>query len=419
MRKILIIYPHFPPSNLVGIHRIRLFANHLPSLGWEPIILTVHEDYYEENQDHNLVKLLPQNLRIEKVKAFRVTKPRLIGDIGMRAFFQLKRKANDILKNEKIDFVLFSIPSFYCALIGRFLKNPNGVKYGVDYQDPWVHFFPGSNKVFSRHWFSTKIAKILEPIAVKKASLICGIADGYYMPVLERNPKLKNVVHGAMPMGGEESDYEFVNKLNIKPYLFSKNNQLKLVYAGALLPKAYAILEKVFESIFNNIDLFNEIEFHFIGTGSIAADANSNTIKPIAEKYNLWQNIVFEYAGRIPYLDVLIHLNIADAIFILGSTEPHYTPSKVYQGVLSAKPIFAILHEQSTAKNIIEKSNSGLVVPINGQELESFNPIFLEKFIAFKSFIKNYDSSLTDKKYFEEFTALSVTKKLVQFLDKI
>ena len=67
MKKILILYPHFPPSNLAGVHRPRLFAQHLPEFGWEPVILTVDEKYYEEAPDLNLVKLSPDNLRIEKV----------------------------------------------------------------------------------------------------------------------------------------------------------------------------------------------------------------------------------------------------------------------------------------------------------------------------------------------------------------
>src|SRR4030095_11053287 len=98
MRKILILYPHFPPSNLAGVHRPRLFAQHLPSFGWEPIILTVHEKYYEENLDYCLMELLPADLRIEKVTAYPISTPRFIGDIGLRAFFQLQKKANQLIK---------------------------------------------------------------------------------------------------------------------------------------------------------------------------------------------------------------------------------------------------------------------------------------------------------------------------------
>jgi len=87
LRKVLIITPHYPPSNLAAVHRSRLFAQHLPTFGWDPIILTVDERDYEESLDWNLHALLPKNQRIEKVRAFPVTKPRLIGDIGLRAFF--------------------------------------------------------------------------------------------------------------------------------------------------------------------------------------------------------------------------------------------------------------------------------------------------------------------------------------------
>jgi hypothetical protein len=121
LKKVLILYPHFPPSNLAGVHRARLFAQHLPSFGWEPLILTVHEDFYEEKLDFNLVKLLPQSLRIEKVNAKPIGKNRLVGDIGLRGFFQLYKRAKQLIKKEAFDFLYIPIPSFYCALLGRML----------------------------------------------------------------------------------------------------------------------------------------------------------------------------------------------------------------------------------------------------------------------------------------------------------
>ena len=89
IKKILIISPHFPPSNLAGVHRARLFAQHFPDFGWHPIVLTVDEKYYEEGLDYNLEKLLPPGLRVEKSGAFSTGTRRLIGDLGLRAFFQL------------------------------------------------------------------------------------------------------------------------------------------------------------------------------------------------------------------------------------------------------------------------------------------------------------------------------------------
>ncbi|MGN6296286.1 MAG: hypothetical protein ACTHM7_05850 [Ginsengibacter sp.] len=422
MKKILILYPHFPPSNLAGVHRPRLFAQHLPSFGWLPIVLTVHEDYYEENLDWNLAKLLPQDLRIEKVKAFKNTKPRLIGDIGLRAFFQLYKRAKQLIKKEQFDFLYIPIPSFYCALLGRGLHKSTGIKYGIDYIDPWVHHFPGSDKLFSRAWFSTQLAKFLEPIAIKKVSLITGVAEGYYKPVLERNPHLKTLaVCGAMPYGGEEMDHAVIPGLEIEPYLFQhKDDKIQFVYAGAMLPKAYQLLESVFAAIAANREQFSKVEFHFIGTGSRANEDSSYNIKSLAEKYGLWQTTVFEYPKRIPYLDVLVHLYIADAVFILGSTEPHYTPSKTYQGVLSKKPLMAILHKESTAVKVISESRAGMVLDFDGEKeaglIENRFAAFYEEFLHF---IEGFDPQHVDLQIFEQYSAKNVTRQLTLLLNKI
>lgn len=421
MKKILIITPHYPPSNLAAVHRSRLFAQHLPAFGWEPVILTVHEDYYEEELDWNLHQLLPAEQRIEKVKAFKVTKPRLIGDIGLRGFYQLRKRALELVTNEQIDFVYIPIPSFYVSLIGPYLHKRTGVKYGIDYIDPWVHVFPGSNQLFSRHWLSTRLAKWLEPKAVKGASLITGVAEGYYKAVIERNPSLKaSCLFGAMPYGGESQDHHRMEELQLQPYLFQKNKKQQFLYAGAFLPKAYQPLEAIFRAIAEQKERFAETEFHFVGTGKLSNDANSFHVRPLAEKYGLWQSIVFEYPKRIPYLDVLVHLAAVDAVFILGSTEPHYTPSKAYQGVLSEKPILAVLHSESTAVNVLEESAAGMVLTFNGEkDLGKINLNWVDVWSRFSSYAQNFDPASVRKEVFEQYSAKAVTQQLVQLLNEL
>ena len=422
MKKILIISPHFPPSNLAAVHRSRLFAQHLPSFGWQPTILTVDEKYYEEALDYNLQKLLPQGLQIEKVKAFKVTKPRLIGDIGLRACFQLYKKAKQLITSQKIDFLYIPIPSFYCALLGRWLHHSTKIKYGIDYIDPWVHIFPGSNKIFSRHWFSSRIARLLEPIAVKNASLITGVAAGYYEGVLQRNPHLmQKAVIGAMPYGGEKTDHEKLSGVNIGTWLYKKEpGKIKMVYAGAMLPKAYAPLEAIFKSIHQNPATFKNVEFIFIGTGRRANDPASYNIKPLAQQYGLWQTTVFEYPQRIPYLDVLAHLNIASGVFVLGSTEPHYTPSKVYQGVLSGKPLLAVLHSASTAREVLEKAGAGIVLAFDGEEgLAKIATSFDKVFEEYSIYMQGYSADNIDMKIFDQYSAYNVTGMLASLLNQV
>lgn len=440
MKNILIISPHYPPSNLAAVHRSRLFAQHLHAFGWKPIILTVQEDFYEETLDWNLHKLIPAGQHIEKVSAFKVGKPRLVGDIGLRAFFQLRRKALELIRAEKIDFVYIPIPSFYMALLGPYLFKRTGIPYGIDYIDPWVHEFPGSNKIFSRHWFSTQLAKLLEPIAVKHAALITGVSEGYYKSVLDRNPHLKTrALTASMPYGGEESDHDFIRnkgKAVSSPLYFSEDNlnsstssTIKFIYAGAMLPKAYKPLEEILKALhslslqkagltnkpphpFSGKLNLSQHELHFIGT--------LGTIKPIAKKHGLYGTTVFEHPDRIPYLDVLTQLEAADAVFILGSTEPHYTPSKVYQGVLSGKPILAVLHEQSTAVDVLKASNAGIVITMKGEEdLDTLSARFLDGLREFENFRKAFDPTKINRAVFEQYSAKAVTSELAVKLDQI
>ena len=104
MKNILIIYPHWPPSNLAGIHRPRLIGNYLHEFNWHPIIITVKPEYYEETHDNNISKTVSDKIEVHYVNALKITNPRIIGDIGLRAFYQLKTKAleNNKAKEEEI-----------------------------------------------------------------------------------------------------------------------------------------------------------------------------------------------------------------------------------------------------------------------------------------------------------------------------
>jgi hypothetical protein len=324
------------------------------------------------------------------------------------------------------------------ALLGPYLFKKTNVPYGIDYIDPWVHVFPGSDKIFSRHWFTTQLATFLEPIAVKHALLITGVSEGYYKPVLERNPHLKiQALTTAMPYGGEESDHDFIRNRSREvssPPLPSAGkfnpSTCKFIYAGAMLPKAYKPLEEVFKALSNlqqlslpsttstpstsstSFSIPQPLQLNFIGT--------LGTIKPFAQKHNLLGSAVLEHPDRIPYLDVLSQLDTADAVFILGSTEPHYTPSKVYQAVLSGKPILAVLHEASTAVLVLRESRAGIVVTMKGEEdLDTLSARFLEGLKEFMLFKQTFDPSKINRAAFEQYSAKAVTAILVEKLNLI
>ena len=419
-RKVIIVAPHFPPSNLAAVHRSRLLAMHLPQFGWEPIIVAVHHDFYEEALDWPLAKLVPSELRVEKVRALPTHPIRLVGDIGIRGFIPMLLRILTIIDREQPDFLLITVPSFFAAPLGRIVHALRGTPYGIDYIDPWVHVWPGSER-FSKHWIVRKLGEMLEPIAVRKASLITGVAQGYFAGVLHRNPRLRQTATtAAMPYGGEETDHRRADELALDPYLFKNEpSAFRMTYAGAMLPRAYAPLERIFSAIASQPDVFRGVKIHFIGTGKSPNDREGYNVRPIAERFGLWGSVITEHPARIPYLDVLTHLKHSDAAFVLGSTEPHYTPSKVYQAVLSRRPILAVLHAASTAADIVRSTGAGQVLSFDGEgELDLIGENFASVFASFRSFAAAFDSTQVDTAAFDAYSARSSACTLARALER-
>lgn len=56
---------------------------------------------------------------------------------------------------------------------------------------------------------------------------------------------------------------------------------------------------------------------------------------------------VEEHPARVPYVEALRLLTQAHGILLLGSSEPHYTPSKAWPALLAGRPVLAAYHQAS------------------------------------------------------------------------
>ena len=369
MKNILIIYPHWHPVNLAGVHRPRLIGNFLTDFDWHPVILTVKEEFFEEKPDYDFEKTFRDHYEVHRVNAFRIGKIRLFGDIGIRAFYQLYIKAIKIINSKKIDFIWIPVPSYYPALLGRLLYKKFRIPYGIDYIDPWVRDMSNYPNYGIRQRLSLTIAKFLEPIAVKNVALISGVAKSYYQSVLDRNNGNNTMLDCAMPYGFDPMDNNIElpvetpwADINIRPF----------IYAGAFMPNASSFFYKLFGQIkeLQNANLWdNNIRLYFIGTGMYPG----KTIKEIALECNIGDTVV-ENRERYPFLHILHFLNKAEGVMAIGSPSAHYTASKIFQSVLSRKPVFAYFHSDSTVVQILKEAKADaflMMYSANESELDS------------------------------------------------
>jgi hypothetical protein len=65
---------------------------------------------------------------------------------------------------------------------------------------------------------------------------------------------------------------------------------------------------------------------------------------------------VHEVAPRLPFLDALAAQVHASALVCLGSSEPHYTASRVFPTLLAARPLLAVYHAASSVVEIVRRA---------------------------------------------------------------
>ncbi|MBE0541140.1 MAG: hypothetical protein IH623_07125 [Verrucomicrobia bacterium] len=421
VRAVAIVAAHFVPSNLAGVHRSRLWSLHLREFGWEPVIVTTHWDHYEEQIETALVELIPPDLKIIRTQAFGTRPTRLVGDLGVRAFRAHYRSLLELAHSHAVDFVHITIPSNFSAPLGRLVRRKTGVPYGIDYIDPWVHEFPGSRKLFTKAWASARLADWLEPWAVRDASLITGINRRYFQGVLDRNPHLvKQAVLAEMPYGGSEADHDYARRHLRPAELFAAHaGKFNLIYAGAMLPNAYVVLDRLLASLVllkkQRPGLPQQFHLQFVGTGKSPDDAQGYNIKPHLDRHGL-SDCATEHPQRLPYLDVLTHLHAASGVLVLGSTEPHYSPSKIFQSVMSRRPVFALLHKDSTAVGVLHAAQAGQLVTLTENALPDAAVLSaeLERFI----FDNKYSEDAVQWDALAKHSARESARILAQALDE-
>ncbi len=420
-RRIAIVSGHFAPSNLVGAHRARIWGRYLPEFGWDPVIVTGDPAEYEERPDPDLLQLLPPALRIVHARTMSTRPVRLVGDIGVRAFLGCYRELARLAKAGELDFVMVTIPSNFLGPIGRLVHIAHGIPFGIDYQDPWVARWSGMEKLFSRGWFSYQLARLMEPWSVRDAALVTGMAQGYVAGMLDRNPDVaRKAVLAYMPMGAVPEDYALVRTLRRPPFLFDPHDgRFHMIYAGALLPAGVVVLDAFLEGLKALRAMVPHIaakmRVHFVGTGSSPDDPAGHRVMPRAKAIGV-EEMVSEHPHRIGYVDTLNHLMHSDAVLVLGSTEPHYTPSKVFQAMLSERPVFAMLHRDSTAVGMIRSAHVGTALTLTEHDLPSPTNVAA----ALRGFVEtpDYDATKVDRSRFDAYSARESTRVFAEALDR-
>ena len=361
------ITPHFPPDSSAGSHRVRLLAPHLAAYGWSPTVLTVDPSFYDGLLDEGLASLVPRSLRVERSSAIPSNISRIfgVGDLGLRSFGGLHSRAVELLSRERYDAVYITVYPTYTALLGPLLKRRFRIPFVLDYQDPWVGSWGNvvgggqDGAVDARSRMSRLIAMRLEPFAVRAADAITAVSRKTADDVLARIPITRPIPVLEIPVGGDENDFALVKSRHTgNPIFDPSDGYFHLSCVGTLLPLGLdtllAFLSAVASVRDTALELYKRLRVHFVGTSNARTSENIERVMPHARRMGL-DDVIREQAMRIDYPDAVNVQIQSSAILLLGSSEHHYTASRLYPALLARRPLLALYHHHSSVSRILSE----------------------------------------------------------------
>lgn len=368
--KVLIISPYFAPSNAADSQRIRMSLPYFDQYGWEAEVVTVKSEYSDMQKDELLLQSIPQQIKVHHVAAFRKkwTSKIGLGSIALRSLWFYFMAVNRLLKAQDFALIYFSTTQFPVCILGAYWKKRFQVPYVIDMQDPWHSDYyrdkPKAQRP-AKYWFSYRLNKYLEPLAMNSVGGLISVSAAYLHTLRTRYPRLNRLPSSTITFGVLKDDFDtairhqhaFVNLL--------KPEKINIVYIGRGGEDMHTAITPVFQAMQKGLHVaplaFSKLHFYFIGTSYAPAGQGKATILPLAEQYQL-RSQVTEYPDRISFYHALLTMQQADALFIPGSDDPHYTASKIYQSLLVEKPLMTIFHQRSSIAKIVERCSSNAVV---------------------------------------------------------
>ena len=414
MKNLFIVAPHFPPSSAPPSQRVRLLVKHCTSFGFYPTVFTVAPKYREEIEDEWMCQLLGNNFEEIRVACldFKKTRKFGIGDLGLRMlpslFFALKKEA----KKKKPAFILYPVPPWYIMVIAPIIKKLTGIKYGIDFIDPWVHEAEASRPGF-KHKVSQSIARTLEGWVTRNAAIIFSVSEGINENLRKRHQKLSGKPMYAVPYGAEPGDFSgFTN--NIKT---NEPDKMMVRYIGAVWNDCYPVLDGLMPALTAvNKELALQLEFYgtsYAGAGLAKTQLDNWIIS------NNMQAYTTEQCSRVTYKQAVELTMSADILFLMGGMQPYYAASKLMGLVVSGKPFVAFVHKDSFPATFLKKLNYQYLVTYSGEAAELPVKKTAELKNMFLKLIQQKDSFVpldTDHPLIKENTAAGMTK---YFMDKI
>jgi Glycosyltransferase Family 4 len=374
-RKLLIITYYWPPAGGPGVQRWLKFVKYLPDFDIQPIV------YVPENPTYPII----DNQLVEEVsdKAI-ILKNKIFEPYQLAGFFsknKTKKISSGIIPNKKkqtvlerfllwirgnvfipdarflwikpsvkylkkyiqendIDTIVTSGPPHSLHLIGLKLKEDLNVKWFADFRDPWTTI--GYHKELKLSSYASKIHKELESKVLNAADTII---------VTSKTTKAEFEALTSKPIEVITNGYD-VEKVDKKPL----DSKFSLAHIGSFLSERNPeILWQSLAELVVEIPSFkNDLELKLIG-------AVSQEVLKTISKYDL--DSYLNNLGYVSHKEAVSHQRSSQVLLLIeinSENTKSILPGKLFEYMVSERPIIAIGPKDSDFAEIIKSTNTGV-----------------------------------------------------------
>ncbi|WP_298555568.1 glycosyltransferase [uncultured Algibacter sp.] len=397
-KKVLIITYYWPPAGGPGVQRWLKFVKYLPEFDVEPVVFIPENPNYPI-VDESLVSDVSKAATIIKhpinepykwaglfsSKSSKTISKGIIADEKEQSFLEkamLFVRGNffipdarvgwvmpsvsfllDYIKKENIETIITTGPPHSVHLIGIQLKQKLGVKWLADFRDPWTTI--GYHKQLRLSSASKAKHKSLE-------KQVLNTSDQIIVTSFVTKKEFREITD--KPIEVITNGYDDVKHVD-----FEMDSKFTLSHIGSLLSKRNPeILWQVLGDLISEYESFSkDFQLNFVGYVS------EGVLKSI-EKYNL-SNYV-NNVGYVSHMEAIKYQKKSQllALIEIDSEETKcIIPGKLFEYMISNRPIIAIGPNGSDVENIIKETNAGHY--FNYSDFDSLKRIILEQYKSFQN----------------------------------
>lgn len=425
-KKLLIITYYWPPAGGPGVQRWLKFVKYLPDFGIQPIVYVPENPTYPII-DEKLVKEVSDDTIVLKHKIFEpyqlasfLSKNKtkkissgIIPNAKKQSFldkFFLWIRGNlfipdarvywvkpsvtylkQYIQEHKIDTIVTSGPPHSLHLIGLEIKQKLGVQWFADFRDPWTTI--GYHKELKLSGFAANKHKTLE-------HKVLNTADTIIVTSKTTKTEFEQLTTKPIAVITNGYDVEKINKVNL-------DEKFSLAHIGSFLSERNPLIlwECLSELIRENPTFASHFELKLIGAVSqVVLDTISN--------YNL--NSYLTNLGYLSHEEAVAQQRKSQVLLLIeinSEQTKSIIPGKLFEYMVSERPIIAIGPEGSDFSEIITTTNTGVF--LNYTEKEKLKAVIVDYYAQFlEGKLQSYAVGL------QQYSRKNLTKELAFLLKK-